>query len=79
MIPSINECGRATIARLQAATFIDGYAGYRPNVVEIPDGRGAADYAKQYSHITLDDIESAAEDDREFLLRIFNQCWDRAM
>ena len=40
------------IARLQVAMFADEFPGYRPGVREVPDGQGAADMDKRYSHLT---------------------------
>jgi hypothetical protein len=38
-------------ARLHDLVFRPGYPGYRPNVVEIPNGDGKADTEKRFAHV----------------------------
>lgn len=40
-------------AQLALAAFSRDYSGYRPKVIEIPNGDGRADRTKHYAHIAL--------------------------
>jgi hypothetical protein len=39
--------------RIYDLAFSSDYTGYKPNVVELPNGDGKADVAKRYSHLAL--------------------------
>ena len=43
----------ADYAELHALVFRGDYPGYKPEVIEIPNGDGKADAAKRYAHIAL--------------------------
>lgn len=67
-------------AILHKLVFADGYPGYKPEVVESPNGDGKLDSAKRYSHVaekyfraqpgpnTFNDEYYALDYEREFLL-----------
>jgi hypothetical protein len=42
---------KAEYDQIHALAFRPGYAGYKPDVVEIPNGDGKADAAKRYAHV----------------------------
>jgi isopenicillin N synthase-like dioxygenase len=46
---------------LHSIVFRDGYAGYKPNVIEIPNGDGKADSLKRYAHIATKYFQTRAE------------------
>lgn len=61
---------------LRALAFAPDYAGYRPNVKEIPNGDGKVDAEKRFSHVASKYLR---QDSDSRLWQALYRCHDRAM
>ncbi len=83
MIPLLSKADTApdAIGELHGVLFSPSWPGYKPEVKEIPDGKGVADELKRYSHVATKYLDAVPEDQpSEWLLAelVFNQCFDMA-
>jgi hypothetical protein len=64
---------------LHRLVFSGDWPGYKPDVVEYPNGDGKADVAKRYAHIRHEHLRQGNGDPgREFAADIFETCFRRA-
>lgn len=56
-------------AALHAAVFRPDYPGYRPNVIEAPNGDGRLDVHKRYAHVATKYLAQDTDEDRRALLK----------
>lgn len=63
---------------LHRLAFRPDYPGYKPSVIEIPNGDGKADVAKRYAHVAAKYLET--EEQKEallpYLFRAHMEAWD---
>ena len=60
-------CSTPSITEHFTRSFLDTYAGYRPNIVEIPNGDGKADAEKRYAHVATKYMKT--DEERSALMR----------
>src|SRR5688572_8116886 len=61
---------------LRSLVFVEGYAGYKPNVIEIPNGDGKRDEQKRYAHIASKYLRG---DSDSRLWQALYRCHERAL
>lgn len=64
--------------RLHSAVFREGYPGYKPNVVESPDGDGKWDAEKHYAHVAAKYLENYDGLDSKYLSSILSKLTNEA-
>lgn len=57
---------KADYDALHSLVFREGYAGYKPTVIEIPNGDGKADSEKRYAHVATKYLRT--EEERRLLM-----------
>lgn len=67
------------VTKLREIMFADDWPGYCPTVHEIPDGMGAVDKYKRYSHLALKYLDQYKGEHGVFLNRVFNQAFMHAV
>lgn len=65
-------------AHLHSLVFRDDYPGYKPNIVESPNGDGKKDTEKRYAHVSEKYLTSALLPPTDATIIFLNQCLDRA-
>lgn len=58
-------------AKLHSIVFRDGYPGYRPNVVESPNGDGKLDTEKRFAHVATKYLDKMLKDSEHAILSEF--------
>ncbi len=66
-------------ARLHAAVFADNYPGYRPKVVESPDGDGKWDADKRYAHVAMKYLQEYSGSEAGYLYDVLFKMIEEAV
>ena len=67
------------VTKLREIMFAADWPGFRPEVREIPDGKGEVDAYKRYSHLALKYLDKYEGEHGAFLIRVFNQAYMHAL